>query len=230
MAQTQTAALKRQDDGDVVDYTPAAAMYAGDVVVLGDIPLIAEGDVGASELGCLITEGVFDIPKSSDVFVVGHPVYWTAAGTPVTGTASTGAATNASGRVMGICLSNANAAVSYVRTKLRGLSASAFTGVQTVVATGTVIGNAASTGYGITIVSGSDNAAGIQLPSCVPGACCVIINQVTDKTMKIWPPTGKQINGAGANNAVVVAVNSVDVLYSEGTNAWRGFTASIDLA
>ena len=226
----QTAAIRKQDDGETIDYTPTSAVTGGDVVVIGNRPCVATGDIAANATGSLVCEGVFDFPKSSDVFVVGHPVYWSATDSPVTGTASSGAAMNAAGKVAGVCLSNANAAVSYVRTKLGGLGSDRFQSVATVAATGTVIGNAAAISYGITIASGSDNAAGLQLPSCVPGACCIIINQVTDKTLKIWPPTGKQINGAGANNAVVMAVNTVDILWAEGTNSWRGVTAAIDLA
>jgi hypothetical protein len=59
---------------------------------------------------------------------------------------------------------------------------------------------------------------------------CVVVNQNTDKTLKIYPPVGKQINGAGANNAVVAAVNTIDTFISEGYNSWVGTTAAIDLA
>lgn len=226
----QTAAIKRQYPGDVVDYTPTSAVSGGDVVVIGNTPLVASGDIAANTAGTLDAAGVFDVPKNSDVFVVGHPVFWNASGTPVTGTATSGAAGNAAGKLMGVCLANANAGASYVRTKLKGLSASDFESFGAVNATGTVIYNAAAISYGVTIVAASDNSAGVQLPSCVPGAFCVVVNQVTDKTLKIYPPTGKQINGAGANNAVVMAANTIDVLWSEGTNSWRGITAAIDLS
>jgi predicted RecA/RadA family phage recombinase len=226
----QTAALRKQDDGETIDYTPTSAVTGGDVVVVGNRPCVATGDIAANTAGTLVCEGVFDFPKSSDVFVVGSPVYWDASGSPVTGTASSGAAMNAAGKVAGVCLANANAAVSYVRTKLGGLGSDRFISVATVNAAGSVIGNATAASYGLIIAAGSDNSKGIQLPSCVPGAMCVVVNQVTDKTLKIYPPTGKQINGAGANNAVVMAANTIDILWSEGTNSWLGITASIDLS
>ncbi len=99
-----------------------------------------------------------------------------------------------------------------------------------LAANGGNIATAAALVAGWTKVSGQDNAVGVQLPSCVNGAQCIIINQATDKTLKVYPPLGKEINGAGANNAVVMAANTIDVFASEGTNAWYGFTAAIDLA
>jgi predicted RecA/RadA family phage recombinase len=230
MAQTQTAAVKKQYPGDVIDYTPTSAVYAGDVVVIGNRPLVAPGDIAANTMGVLDVEGIYDVPKSSDVFVVGHPVFWDAAGTPVTGTAATGAAMNAAGKVMGVCLANANAAASYVRCRLGGLGSDRFISVASVNAAGSVIGNAAAVSYGMTIVAASDNSKGIQLPSCVPGAYCVVINRVTDKTLKVYPPTGKQISGAGANNAIVMAANAVDQFWCEGTNAWESVTGTADVA
>lgn len=97
-------------------------------------------------------------------------------------------------------------------------------------AAGGNIATAAAVTAGWTLVAAQDNSTGVQLPSCVNGAQCIIINMATDKTLKVYPPTGKQINGAGANNAVVMAANTIDVFASEGTNAWYGFTAAIDLA
>ncbi len=80
------------------------------------------------------------------------------------------------------------------------------------------------------LVLGSDNAKGVQLPSCVNGAQCVVINMVTDKTLLIYPPLGKQVNLRGANNSLNVAANTIGIFYSEGTNAWYGLDAATDVA
>jgi hypothetical protein len=70
----------------------------------------------------------------------------------------------------------------------------------------------------------------VQLPSCVDGAQCVVVNLNTDKTLLIYPPTGKQVNNKGANNAITVAANTVGIYYSEGANAWYGLHAATDVA
>lgn len=48
--------------GDVVDYTPAAAVSAGDVVVIGSLVGVAPVAIAANELGALAVEGVFSMP------------------------------------------------------------------------------------------------------------------------------------------------------------------------
>lgn len=83
---------------------------------------------------------------------------------------------------------------------------------------------------GVNIIAGSDNAKGVALPACVNGAQCVIVNMVTDKTLVIYPPVGKQVNNKGANNAITVAANTVGIFWSEGTNAWYGLDAVTDVA
>jgi hypothetical protein len=102
--------------------------------------------------------------------------------------------------------------------------------VAAVVAAGGNIATANACSEGFNLVSASDNAKGVSLPSCVDGAQCIVVNLVTDKTLLIYPPTGKQVNLAGANNAITVAANSVGIYVSEGTNAWYGLHAATDVA
>ena len=47
--------------GQAIDYTPSAAVDAGDVVVIGDILGISKLDIAADALGALALEGVFDV-------------------------------------------------------------------------------------------------------------------------------------------------------------------------
>jgi predicted RecA/RadA family phage recombinase len=391
----QTAAKRISSNGSTIDYTPASAVVAGDVINVGTVPMVATQAIAASALGSLACEGVFDIPKTSDVFTAGDAVYWNSSGTPVTGDASSGAADNATGNPMGLAVANAANTASYVRVymsaakrsatvagavtasgitaedsslSILGLAGNAGAGGAIPITAGAGDGNAAggavtitagagagtgdggasllvggasgagassnggavtltggaatsaasgdggavaitggagptagNTGGAVTILSGagdgtngtagavlidssgtgnvkgaitigtnavsltlgkmprvplsavvnaaggniatataltervniiaaSDNAKGVQLPSCVDGAQCVVINMVTDKTLLIYPPTAKQVNLAGANNAITVAANTVSHFYSEGANAWYGFTCAADVA
>lgn len=48
--------------GDVLDYTPASAVAAGDVVVIGSLVGVAPVAIAANKLGSLAIEGVFSMP------------------------------------------------------------------------------------------------------------------------------------------------------------------------
>jgi len=48
--------------GDVLEYTPAAAVSAGDVVVIGSLVGVAPVAIAANKLGSLAVDGVFSLP------------------------------------------------------------------------------------------------------------------------------------------------------------------------
>ena len=48
--------------GDVLDYTPASAVAAGDVVVIGTLVGVAPRPIAANATGSLAVEGVFALP------------------------------------------------------------------------------------------------------------------------------------------------------------------------
>ena len=48
--------------GDVLDYTPAAAVAAGDVVVIGSLVGVAPVAIAANAMGSLAVDGVFSMP------------------------------------------------------------------------------------------------------------------------------------------------------------------------
>ncbi|MDD4788814.1 MAG: DUF2190 family protein [Pirellulales bacterium] len=66
-------------EGNQVDYTPVAAVAAGDVVVQGDLVGVAKTLIVAGVLGALAVNGVFDFPKATGVgtaIAAGASVYW----------------------------------------------------------------------------------------------------------------------------------------------------------
>ncbi len=80
-------------DGNSIDYTPAAAVTAGDVVVQGELVGVAKLDIAANELGALATTGVFDFPKATGVasgITAGANVYWDATNSVATTNADSG--------------------------------------------------------------------------------------------------------------------------------------------
>lgn len=116
----QTPATRYSDRGSQIDYTPASAVTGGNVVVVGPLVCVATEDIAASTPGSLATDGVFKFPKNSDVFTAGQAVYWDTNGTPVTGTASSGAAgiTPGIGRLAGTAIASAATGDSYVAVAL----------------------------------------------------------------------------------------------------------------
>lgn len=67
--------------GNHIDYTPAADLAAGDVVVQGELVGIAQCAFGAGQPGCLALTGVFDLPKTTGAgtaIASGAKIYWDA--------------------------------------------------------------------------------------------------------------------------------------------------------
>jgi predicted RecA/RadA family phage recombinase len=51
--------------GKLLDHTPASAVAAGGVVVIGDIVAVAPRPIAASALGAIAVDGVFALPVST---------------------------------------------------------------------------------------------------------------------------------------------------------------------
>src|SRR5690606_31251818 len=74
-------AIFRHGDPIMVDYTPVSDVEAGDVVVVGDVPMVAHSDIAANTLGALACGGgVYDVVKdtgtSTAVFSAGKVMFW----------------------------------------------------------------------------------------------------------------------------------------------------------
>ena len=68
-----------KQDGDAVNYTPVAAVAAGDVVVQGSLVGVAKLPIAAGALGALHVAGIFQFPKaatSGTALAAGTIVYW----------------------------------------------------------------------------------------------------------------------------------------------------------
>lgn len=101
-------------DGECIDYTPGAAVAAGDVVVQGDLVGVAKRPIAANDLGSLALSGVFDIAKiAATALAVGAVVYWDAAAKVATNTANAGA-----NKTLGKVVKAALAADATVRVRL----------------------------------------------------------------------------------------------------------------
>lgn len=95
-----------------IPYTPAStAVKSGDIVVIGTVAYFAEVDIAVGQLGALtFSGGVWAGNKATGTFNFGDPVLWNPTGTPVVGTASSGAFNSTTGTFCGYCVpSPANA-------------------------------------------------------------------------------------------------------------------------
>ncbi len=102
--------------GESIDYTPAADVAAGDVIVQGELVGIAKKDITANELGALAVEGVFDFPKATGVgtaITAGSTVYWDEAAQEATTNANAGA-----NKLIGKVILDAADADEYVRARM----------------------------------------------------------------------------------------------------------------
>lgn len=180
----QTPALRYQSNGSYIDYTPVSAVTAGDVVLVGTVPMIATNDIAASAKGALACDGVFRIPKTTDTFTAGDAVYWDVDGDPVTGTAGSGAADSsaATGNLIGVVTEDAGTSDEYVKVKLTAakrtatiagsVTADDITGSDSSLG---IAGLAAAQGGAIVITGGTSSTAGnaggaVSVTGGTPGA------------------------------------------------------------
>jgi len=100
--------------GNEVDYTPATAVLAGDVVVQGQLVGIARENIDAGKLGALAVSGIFDVAKASEtIFDAGSLVYWD--DTNKLAVAVEGSGTN---KLMGKAIAAAGSGATSVRVRL----------------------------------------------------------------------------------------------------------------
>jgi predicted RecA/RadA family phage recombinase len=220
-------------DGESIPYTPAAAVDAGDVVVLGDdLVAIAKLDIAADELGCLATGGVYDLVKDASVFAQGDTVYWDADGDPVGGTAGSGAAsvTPTAGPYCGQAIAAALTGGTTVRVRLQQAPQIYVqrSHVVSVAAAGSAQGDAAAlTEAALNTVSAADGTKGVKLPAAVAGAKCSAYNEHATNGLKIYPATGDDINDGTTNAAITIEGKTrADFVAIDATTWTATFTAN----
>jgi len=219
----QQPAYTFSDEG-TIDYTPASAVTAGDVVVLNGIVGYATTDIAANELGALQIDGIVKVPKTTAAWVRGLPVHWNPTGTPdATGADASSGAANQLGVGTYIGLAVATAASGddwgYVALNLpTNLMA-----VTAVTATGSVIGDAAQLSQGLNVVTGADGTKGVILPVAVPGMQ-VYVKGVTAGVLKIYPQSGATINALSASAAISLTSGAVPaILVASSATQWYTF-------
>lgn len=209
MAQTPVTTYS---DECTIDYTPAAAVTAGAVIVLGGIVGIATSDIAISTLGSLSIEGVKKVPKTTAAWTAFAPVFWNATGDPDGGTAGSGAANQLGvGTRMGYASIAAGSGDDYGYVVLNEVTNSM--PVSAVTAAGSLISDAAALYQGLNIVTGADGTKGVILPVAVAGMPPVYVKGVTAGVLKVWPQSGATINALSASAALSLASGATPAIF-----------------
>lgn len=171
MAQTPA---QTYSDAGAIDYTPAAAVKGGDVVVLNGIVGVAVNDIAANDKGSLATSGIFKLPKTTAAVVRGLPIHWDAGGTPDLGDAASGAANQLGvGTYAGVCVEAAGSGVDFVAVDMNAQHANSNVAV-TATAGGTTTGLIPAGATYVTVTS-ANAAHQISLPAGYVGQVMQIL-------------------------------------------------------
>lgn len=214
----QTPAKLYSSEG-AIDYTPAAAVTGGDVVVLNGIVGVATSDIAANATGSLATRGCFQLPKTTAAWVRGLPVHWNPTGDPDSGTAGSGAANQLGvGRYCGVAIETEASGDDYGAVDLN--APTNLLAVTSVAAAGSSISDAAQLSQGLNVVSGADGTKGVILPVAVPGLM-VIVKGTTAGVLKIYPVSGSTINALSASAAISLTTGAMPaILVASSATQW----------
>lgn len=218
-------------EGEAIDYTPNSAVTAGDVVIVGNRVAVSTNAIAASVQGSVYVRGVVQLPKITGAIAIGDPVFWAAAGTPVTGDASSGAASNTgTGTYAGICTKAALSGDARVAVDLNAPSKDEIPGSASTAAAGSTTSDAGVLPEGtsrVYLTTAADDTKGVRINAAdqVTGRKLYIANGVSNKILKVYGPSGAVINGASADAAFSsVSGKGVVIICTSGSgNTWAAF-------
>ena len=96
--------------------------------------------------------------------------------------------------------------------------------ITTVAAAGSNSSTAAAlTTAHITTVTASDGTKGVKLPTGVAtGDTLIVVNTVANQTLKVYPPSGKKINGGSDDAALVLLASQAGYFTAVGSGNFVG--------
>jgi predicted RecA/RadA family phage recombinase len=180
-------------DGWCIDYTPSAAVAAGDVVLQGFMIGVAPEPIAAGVKGSLQVTGVAEFVKGTgdNGLTVGAIAYWDDAAKVATSTA-------ASNKYLGkvVIGTTTEVLVKVLMGSMAVVNAVVTAGVvpsATVAASGTASG-ASPVALGFTLATAANDVKAVTLPPAAPGRTCIIKNNAA-ADLKVFPATGDSMNG-----------------------------------
>ena len=101
-------------------------------------------------------------------------------------------------------------------------------GVQTVAAAGSDQAGAGAITQGsgaVVIVTGADDAKGVRLPllsDCTVGEVYFVMNNLSNKTLEVYPGSGDAVNVSSDNTAITVAADTINIFICMDSAEWFG--------
>ena len=101
-------------------------------------------------------------------------------------------------------------------------------GVQTVAAAGSDQAGAGAIVQGsgaVVIVTAADDAKGVRLPllsDCTVGEVYFVMNNLSNKTLEVYPGSGDAVNVSSDNTPITVAADTINIFICMDTAEWFG--------
>ena len=101
-------------------------------------------------------------------------------------------------------------------------------GVQSVAAAGSDQAGAGAITQGsgaVVIATGADNTKGIRLPllsDCTVGEAYFVMNNLSNKTLEVYPGSGDAIKVSSDNTAITVAADTINIFICMDSAEWFG--------
>ena len=114
------------------------------------------------------------------------------------------------------------------------IAAGLILGTQTVAAAGSDqdgAGAITATGGAVVIATGADNTKGVRLPALSEvktGQVYLILNNLSNKTLEVFPGTGDAINPASDNAGITIAADTIFLCIAMDSAEW--FAAELPVA
>ena len=101
-------------------------------------------------------------------------------------------------------------------------------GVQSVAAAGSDQAGAGAITQGsgaVVIATGADNTKGIRLPllsDCTVGEAYFVMNNLSNKTLEVYPGVGDAVNVSSDNTAITVEADTINMFICMDSAEWFG--------
>lgn len=218
-------------EADAIDYTPATAVLAGAVVLLGEIIGVAAEPIAANALGALQVKGAFSVIKdgtTGPVFAVGDAVHWDS----VNGLAVRGGLSQSGIVYIGTCVAAAGTDQAFVYVRLAPQSIPGWmhgkSWEDVSLSGGSKTLDAEDVGKVINITAGHATNV-VTLPATAIGLDYVVRAGVSAGRIAISPQAADKIMGAdvaGTDNkdwiltGATALIGDYVALQAEGTNGY----------
>ena len=206
-------------DGWVIDYTPGAAVAAGDVILQGYLIGVAPEPIAANVKGALQVTGLAQFTKlATDVWLTaGAIAYWNDSAKIATSTVG-------SNKFLGKVVSKTTTETTVIIDLAGAGNVSGAFGwgkmpSALIAASGTASG-ASPVPVGFVKVTGADATVAVTLPTAAAGKVCIIKN-ADAAVLNVFPATSDKINnGTATTGQLAMAASTIAMFLAYDATDW----------